>query len=849
MAKRTLLLVDADPRSVRVLEVSLKKAGYSVTTAADGLDAMSKLEMSTPDLVLTDTRLPKLDGYALVRKLKDKPEWSQIPIVFLTSQKSVEDKIRGLELGVEDYLTKPIFVRELLARVNLLLARRTQDAIAANRLSTSGRTRFSGSIGDMAVVDLLQTFEVSRKSGVVNLRSGGSQEAHIFFRDGKVVDADLGRLRGEEAIYRALIWNEAQFEVEFCAVKNEDIIGTSTQGILMEGMRRVDEWGRLLEQLPPLVTVFEIDHGQLLERLNEIPDELNGILRLFDGHRNLMQVVDESPFEDLSTLSTVTKLFFEGLLVPKIDNGETAPMSVAPLSSPPQSVPPSVASRSSPPSSAPPPSMAPMSEDRESIVPSSAELLDHDTIQDNKSSGDMLVVPPAAEITQPMVRPRSIPPPLPESERNKIPTVKPPPMEAEPHHTDPGLGLQVESNEPMTDRQPGFAKTATLPGLKAPPPSPVGPVEKTSPIELPHAYGNVTLRMAALPPLLEDAMASTERPPVILGANLPGPIASSAPATSEAAVAPRPAPPPATARTLPSAQAIALPDGTRAPNVEAPRSGDARRAEANGARARAEEETTAPARVSRPEPPRPSHTDVPVPRARGSRIVLAMAAVGAAIAVVAMIGRARVRPLDYDIDAALARAMAEAGVATSATTASAVATEPAPTTTATPAPSAAPTTAPTTLTLPTMTAVESNEPEPAPATKPPRPAVVPAPVAPASPRTAPAPQPAPVVAAPPVVTPPPPPATPAPTLSATPAPKPGVSIRGAQQALERGDSAKAVELAKQVTAADPTNAEAWLTLGAAYEAGGKTALARNAYRSCIARGKGDRVAECRALLQ
>ena len=91
----------------------------------------------------------------------------------------------------------------------------------------------------------------------------------------------------------------------------------STQGILMEGMRRVDEWGRLCEQLPPLTTVFEIDHAQLLERLNEIPDELNGILRLFDGKRTLLQVVDDSPFEDLSTLSTITKLYFEGLLVLK----------------------------------------------------------------------------------------------------------------------------------------------------------------------------------------------------------------------------------------------------------------------------------------------------------------------------------------------------------------------------------------------------------------------------------------------------------------------------------------------------------------------------------------------------
>jgi DNA-binding response OmpR family regulator len=318
VAKQKLLLVDADPRSVRVLEVSLKKAGYSVTTAGDGLDALAKIESLTPDLVLTDTRLPKLDGYTLVRKLKERVEWSGIPIVFLTSQKSIEDKIRGLELGVEDYLTKPIFVRELIARVNLLLAKRTQENIAASKPANAGRTHFSGSTQDMAVVDLLQTFEVSRKSGVVHLR-GNAHEAHIYFKDGKVIDAELGALRGEEAIYRALIWNEAAFEVEFKPVTGEDVIGGSTQAILMEGMRRVDEWGRLCEQLPPLSTVFEIDHEQLLERLNEIPDELNGILRLFDSVRTLSDVVDDSPFEDLSTLSTITKLYFEGLLVPRPD--------------------------------------------------------------------------------------------------------------------------------------------------------------------------------------------------------------------------------------------------------------------------------------------------------------------------------------------------------------------------------------------------------------------------------------------------------------------------------------------------------------------------------------------------
>ena len=102
MAKPQLLLVDADPRSIRVLEVSLKNEGFSVTTATDGAEALEKLEFAVPDLILTDTRLPRMDGFQLVRQIKAKAEFTNIPILFLTAETSIEDKVRGLELGVED---------------------------------------------------------------------------------------------------------------------------------------------------------------------------------------------------------------------------------------------------------------------------------------------------------------------------------------------------------------------------------------------------------------------------------------------------------------------------------------------------------------------------------------------------------------------------------------------------------------------------------------------------------------------------------------------------------------------------------------------------------------------------
>jgi DNA-binding response OmpR family regulator len=314
MAKPQILLVDADPRSIRVLEVSLKNEGFSVTTASDGADALEKLEFAAPDLILTDTRLPRLDGFELVRALRGKQELKSIPIMFLASSQSVEDKVRGVELGVEDYLTKPVFVRELVTRVNMVLARETQKYMATTSPAAS-RTRLSGSLEDMHVVDLLQTLEVSRKSGEATI-TAGQRTVVIYFKEGQVIDAQHGPLRGEEAVYRALLWTHGTFAVEFHPVDDcEVVITTSPQGLLMEGLRRVDEWGRLAEQLPSITAIFDVDTDQLLESLMSLPDEVNGILRLLDGTRSLMAVIDESPFDDLSTLSVISKLYFEGVLV------------------------------------------------------------------------------------------------------------------------------------------------------------------------------------------------------------------------------------------------------------------------------------------------------------------------------------------------------------------------------------------------------------------------------------------------------------------------------------------------------------------------------------------------------
>ncbi|HMK73209.1 MAG TPA: response regulator [Myxococcaceae bacterium] len=316
MAKQHLLLVDGDAKNLRVMEVSLKKAGFQVTTAINGRDALEKVQISPPDLVLSDTRLAELDGFELCRRIKTEERLARIPFLFVTGQKALEDRVRGLELGAEDYLTKDIYIPEIITRVRMLLQKAEKERI--ERQQSKGG--FSGTLADMGVVDLVQTFEVGRKTGTVRIE--GEHSGIICFRDGRVVDAELGKLAGENAFYRLLNTFEGKFEVLFAPVERPDRIEVSTQGLLLEGMRRLDEWGRMLEQLPPLETIFQIDYRQLAERLSEIPDEVNALLRLFDGHRTLSRVVEDSNFEDLAALGIISKLYFEGLIR---EQGSTPP--------------------------------------------------------------------------------------------------------------------------------------------------------------------------------------------------------------------------------------------------------------------------------------------------------------------------------------------------------------------------------------------------------------------------------------------------------------------------------------------------------------------------------------------
>lgn len=132
MAQR-ILVIDDDPHIVRLLRAYLEQAGYGVLTAYDGAEAMRMLRAERPDLVLLDLMLPDRDGREVARIVRNDPSLAHTPIIMLTARVEDHDKIVGLELGADDYVTKPFNPGEVVARVRAVL-RRAQDEPISSRV-------------------------------------------------------------------------------------------------------------------------------------------------------------------------------------------------------------------------------------------------------------------------------------------------------------------------------------------------------------------------------------------------------------------------------------------------------------------------------------------------------------------------------------------------------------------------------------------------------------------------------------------------------------------------------------------------------------------------------------------
>jgi CheY-like chemotaxis protein len=232
----TVLLVDDNPMILGMLKQALSQLAH-ITTATDAPDALLKAVDSPPDILISDYRMTGMDGRQLVEKLRARPATMNIAVILLATKADIAERL-NLEHQVDEFIEKPFYLREATQRIKRVIDKIALEKMARAAPQDGGGLR--GNLSQMNVIDLMQSLEMGRKSGLLKL-TNDSDRCDVYFTDGQINHATYGATKGDEAVYKVLTWEKGNFQIDFEARSAEQTITRSTQGLMMEGLRILDE--------------------------------------------------------------------------------------------------------------------------------------------------------------------------------------------------------------------------------------------------------------------------------------------------------------------------------------------------------------------------------------------------------------------------------------------------------------------------------------------------------------------------------------------------------------------------------------------------------------------------------
>ncbi len=234
-----VLLVDDNALILDLMRKGLEPLAET-TPCADSTQALLQCVSAPPDLVICDYRMPGLDGKQFVEALRGQPQTKSLPVILLAAQSDIDDKLRPIADTVEEFISKPFYIKDLASR-----AKKALERIAARKMTSQAAPEgvIRGRLAEMNMIDLLQSLELGQKTCSLTVTRNG-ENCRMFFAAGQIVHAELGSVVGDDAVCCVVSWPDGSFEIDFNARSEKQTTTRSTQGLLMEALRLLDEQNR-----------------------------------------------------------------------------------------------------------------------------------------------------------------------------------------------------------------------------------------------------------------------------------------------------------------------------------------------------------------------------------------------------------------------------------------------------------------------------------------------------------------------------------------------------------------------------------------------------------------------------
>ncbi len=310
---RRLLVVEDNQLMQRMMRELFEGEGYRVVVARNGREALQEFEPHAPEVIISDIIMPVMDGWEFCEKVRSNPATAEIPFLFVTTAREVPDRIRGLRMGADDYITKPFSEGELLARVERILAKVER----LRTLEAQGGTTLTGHTSHLPLTDLFQSLSLNGKSGVVRLTDASGTCGEVHLQDGRIVHAVLGEMEGRKALFRRVEWEESRFEMDPLAEPGGHTLSGDTTEALMEALMQNDKLREILTQLPGLERRYRLSETvkEEIQRL-DLEAQEQSVLSEFAAEASLGEVLDRCPLRDLQIGEILRKLLEHDLLLP-----------------------------------------------------------------------------------------------------------------------------------------------------------------------------------------------------------------------------------------------------------------------------------------------------------------------------------------------------------------------------------------------------------------------------------------------------------------------------------------------------------------------------------------------------